>query len=100
MKREAISEMETGHLSIVLGEEVPAASFPWFAKDAAALLGGKVMSRSDGEDVSIWEVVIEGISFDLVYENPPGIVSLESFSTKGDALIRRIPEMARGKDEE
>ncbi|KPB78233.1 Uncharacterized protein AC505_5078 [Pseudomonas syringae pv. maculicola] len=38
-------------------------------------------------DVRVWDVQIKGEAFFLAYEDFPSMVSLESKSAKGDALI-------------
>ncbi|EGH97738.1 MULTISPECIES: DUF3630 family protein [Pseudomonas syringae group] len=83
----AIEKMHSGHSCLSLSAEVDWEGFPRYAEIILGLLGGTVTSKSDAVDVRVWDVQIKGEAFFLAYEDFPSMVSLESKSAKGDALI-------------
>ncbi|MDU8456283.1 MULTISPECIES: DUF3630 family protein [Pseudomonas syringae group] len=83
----AIEKMRSGNSCLNLSAEVDWEDFPRYADFVLGLLGGTVTSKSDAVDVRVWDVQIKGEAFFLSYEDFPSMVSLESKSAKGDALI-------------
>jgi hypothetical protein len=50
-------------------------------------LGGAIISKSDGADVRIWEVLIDNEYFFLAFDDFPVMITLESKSLQGDDYI-------------
>ncbi|EKG34280.1 DUF3630 family protein [Pseudomonas avellanae] len=83
----AVEEMASGNSCLNLSAEVDWEGFPRYAEIILGRLGGTVTSKSDAVDVRVWDVQIKGEAFFLACEGFPSMVSLESKSAKGDALI-------------
>jgi hypothetical protein len=82
--------MASGHLSLRLSENVRWEEFPTFAEELLGLIQATVLKRTDGVEMRIWDVRIDGHLLRLVYEDFPVCASLESPSVEGDVILQTI----------
>lgn len=87
-----IIKMASGHLSLELSDEVSFDSFPEYASLFLAAVGGTVEERNDSIIMCIWNVLIKGKRYRLVYDDYPCGVSLESQDYESDDEIIKIRE--------
>jgi Protein of unknown function (DUF3630) len=86
----SLEKKASGHLSLRLSESVAWEDFPLFADELLPLMFGTVVSETDGVEMRIWELKLPRCSLDLVYEDYPAQVSLESSSDEGDDVLREL----------
>jgi len=82
-----IEKMHSGRSCLNLTSNVSWEDFPEYAEFILRLLKGAVISKSDGADVRIWEVVIGDENFFLAFDDFPTMITLESKSRQGDDRI-------------
>jgi hypothetical protein len=85
-----LTVMASGHLCLNLSESVSWEDFPAYANAVLAAVGGKRTRSAEASDVRLWEVVIDGQTLRLVFDDFPAMVSLESQDALGDAVLREI----------
>lgn len=88
-----IIKMASGHLSLELSDRVSFDDFPEYAELFLAAVDGSVKKRGDSIIMCIWDVVIKGCKYRLVYDDYPCGVSLESDNETSDSELTRIKEM-------
>jgi hypothetical protein len=86
----AIQEMASGHCCLNLSQSVSWNSFPKFAQAFIEFVGGEVLSRNDGVDIRLWNVLIGGQTLRLVFDDFPLMTSLESPDASGDRIIEEV----------
>jgi hypothetical protein len=82
-----IETLHSGRSCLNLTSSVDWEYFPDYANFILELLGGSIVSKSDGADVRIWEVLIDNESFFLAFDDFPVMITLESKSVQGDDYI-------------
>lgn len=82
-----VETMHSGRSCLNLTSSVDWECFPDYAEFILGLLGGAVISKSDGADVRIWEVLIDNEYFFLAFDDFPVMITLESKSLQGDDYI-------------
>jgi len=82
--------MASGHVSLNLSQAIPWEDFPTYATKLLKAIQGQKLSVTDGADMRIWDIVVEGTSLRLVYDDYPNMVALESSDDEGDVLLRRL----------
>ena len=82
-----IEKMHSGRSCLNLTSSVDWECFPDYAEFILGLLGGSIISKSDGADVRIWEVLIDNEYFFLAFDDFPVMITLESKSLQGDDYI-------------
>ena len=92
MKLESLKlrTMYSGNLNLALTEHIGWETFPRFATELLDKIGGKVIDKAEAVDIRIWYVEIESYTVLLVYEDYPGMVSIESQDEPGNKLIKRL----------
>jgi len=85
-----MDRMVSGHLCLNLSQNVNWDEFPDFANELLDLLKGTVLSRCDGVDVRLWNVVVDGMKLKLVFDDFPIMTTFESSDGDGDALLQQI----------
>jgi len=86
----ALTTMASGHVCLNLTERVGWEEFPSFAESFIRSIGGSVIQRSDGPDLRLWDVNIQGHLLRFVFDDYPVMVSLESSDEKGDGILRKL----------
>ena len=86
----ALTMMASGHLCLNLSETVTWETFPGYAHDLLAALGGRRTRAVEAPDLRLWDVTIDGHPFQLVFDDFPQMVSLESRDAQGDAVLRAL----------
>jgi hypothetical protein len=90
MERLDLAPMKSGHLCLVLSEFPNWVSFERYAEELLHRLDGQVVRKGSGVDMHIWSVEIESVPLQMVYEDFPNRVCLESDSEPGDKLLRQL----------
>jgi len=85
-----IIKMASGHLSLELSDNVSYESFLEHAELFLASVGGVIKKRNDSFIMCIWKVEINNREFQLVYDDYPCGVSLESDSDASDQELLKI----------
>ncbi|PTX99324.1 hypothetical protein DB345_02810 [Spartobacteria bacterium LR76] len=83
-------ESQSGLLSAELASDIGYDEVPVYAEKVLKYLHGNVVSRNVLPDAQLWQVKIDGISLELVYEDFPQMVSLEATSKEGNDLLRNL----------
>jgi hypothetical protein len=86
----AVTTMASGHLCLCVSEHVAWEEFPTYAAEFLKTVGGTKAGTVDSVDIRMWNVVLDNASLSLVFDDHPLMVSLESASTSGDDVIRRL----------
>jgi hypothetical protein len=86
----AINTMASGHLCLNMTERVSWEEFPVCAERLVSSIRGEITRKSDGADLRLWEVIINGQRLSLVFDDFPVMVSLESSDDEGDAVLKRL----------
>jgi hypothetical protein len=82
-----IEKMHSGRSCLNLTSSVNWEYFPEYAEFILRVLGGTVISKSDGADVRIWEALIENKHFLLASDDFPIMITLESKTLRGDKCL-------------
>ena len=85
-----IEKMHSGRSCLNLTSNVDWEYFPEYAEFILRRLGGTIISKSDGTDVRIWEVLIENEHFFLAFDDFPIMITLESKTLRGDKCISAL----------
>lgn len=87
-----LTTMHSGNLCIELTEEGSWESFPGFAEEFSKQIGFEIIKRTDTVDIQIWKIEYLGQKFNLVYDNFPNGISLESLSSSADPVLKILFE--------
>ena len=85
-----IKKMWSGHLCLQITERITWDEFPCYAEKLIKVLHGKIISRVDSPDIRIWDVSINGKKFQLIFDDYPLMVTLESIDDEADSEIKNI----------
>lgn len=85
-----IVEMASGNLCLNISRSVDWEKFPLFADSFVEMIGSKIVKKSDGPDMRIWQILTDEISTSLVFDDYPMMVSLEAMDISGNNLIERL----------
>lgn len=88
-----IEKMHSDRSCLNLTSSVDWDYFPEYAEFILRVLGGTVISKSDGADMRIWEVLIKNEYFFLAFDDFPVMVTLESKSPRGDNYISAFKDL-------
>lgn len=86
----SLQTMASNHLCLNLSERVGWGEFTKYARELMREIRAQKISATEAPDMKIWEVLVEGHTLRLVYDDYPQMVSLESTDDGGDALLRRL----------
>ncbi len=82
-----LQSSENGHVYLDLSSRISWEDFPKYAANLLSRLGGCILRSFDSVDMRMLRVSIKGVQLDLVYQDFPQMVSLESDSCSGDVEI-------------
>jgi len=85
-----VEKMASGHFCLNLSEQVSWETFPSFSENLLKMIGGQIEQKFESFDIRIWEINICGCVLQLVFDDFPVMVSLESSSDEGDLLLEKI----------
>ena len=85
-----LEAMASGNLCLNLSENVNWEDFEAYATSLLHALRAKKIKVADSVEMRLWDISIEGEPFALVWNDFPAMVSLESSTTEGDAILRRL----------
>lgn len=85
-----IQRQASGHLSLLLTERVSGEGFEDYAAELLHRLDGRLVKRVDGPDIHVWDVEVETTPLQLVFDDFPFGVTLESRSYPGDTFLKRL----------
>jgi hypothetical protein len=91
----SLETMASGHLCLNLSDSVPWDGFSDFARFTLSKIGGACAEVIEGPDTIIWKVHIGERAFQLVFDDYPVTVSLESNSDEDDVALRDIYDQLR-----
>jgi len=91
-ERLALETMKSGHLCLELTERVGWEDFARYGEELLHRLDGRVVAKGSISDMHLWHVEIETLPLNLVYEDFPNRIRLESDSHAGDMLLRNLQE--------
>jgi hypothetical protein len=91
----SIQRMASGHLCLNLSQSVNWDSFSNFAEAFIKIVEGEVLCRNDGVDIKQWNVLIDGQTLRLVFDDFPLMTSLESSDAPGDRVIEQVYDKLR-----
>lgn len=90
LKSPTIQKNRSGHVSIELTEAGTWESFPAFAEAFAKHIGAVLIEEIVGPESRFWKIEIKHIYLNLVYDNFPNEIRLDSHSDKGDKLLNSL----------
>ena len=82
--------MASGHLCLVITEDVTWEGFPEWANRVLFQIEGVLKGKADGVDTRVWEIECQGCGLLLVFQDYPVQASLESDSKWGDEILKQI----------
>lgn len=85
-----VEEMKNGRLSAGLISDVGWEGFPGYVLGFLELFSGAILMKNDSADTRVWRVIISGEEYDMVYEDFPVLISIESKSEKGDFFLLNL----------
>lgn len=88
-----ITKMASGNLSLELSENIFFDDFPEYASLLLSIVDGDIEKKDDSIIMCIWNVVINGRKYMLVYDDYPCSVSLESSSEESDVYLIQIKKI-------
>lgn len=88
--------MANGNLAVDLTEAITWEHFPEFANRFVERYDGKVKLKNTTVDMHLWEITINSALFQLVYEDFPGRVCLESQDAHGNNVLRELINSMEG----
>ncbi len=77
-------------MSLLLTDRVGWEGFEDYAAELLHRLDGRLVKRVAGPDMHIWDVEIETTPLQLVFDDFPLGVALESRSYPGDTLLKKL----------
>jgi hypothetical protein len=97
---DALSVQDTpcGRVCLGLSARVGWQEFPAFAQDLMALCKGTVTQKADTAEIRVWRMSIGDSDVNLVFQDCPALVSLESSDAAGDRALRDLYDLLRGAD--
>ncbi len=90
MERLTLQPQASGHLSLLLTERAGWDDFEAYAAELLHRLDGTLIKKVSGPDGHIWDVEIETTPLQLVFDDFPLGVTLESRSYPGDIFLRKL----------
>lgn len=90
MEKLTLQPQASGHLSLLLTERIGWESFEDYAAEFLHRLDGTLVKKVSGPDVQIWDVEIETTPLQLVFDDFPLGVTLESRSYPGDIFLKKL----------
>src|SRR3546814_19416329 len=88
MERLALAPMASGHLCLELTERPGWGDFGRYAEELLSRLDGRAVDKASVVDMHIWNIEIETVPLQLVYEDHPNRICLESNGYPGDKIGR------------
>lgn len=88
-----LAEMTSGHFSLEITDKMSWESFPEYALKFLSIVNGFVDKKNSTADMHIWDVIIDGFSYQLVFDDYPCTMSLESKTDASDKNLFKIKEM-------
>lgn len=92
-----LTTMASGHLCLNLSETVTWEQFPAYASTFVAAVGATRARVTEAPDVRLWDLTIDGCPLQLVFDDFPQMVSLESRDARGDAVLRGLEARLSGR---
>lgn len=92
----AVEKMRSGRLSVSLTSDVGWEGFPGYVLKFLEIFPGRVMMKNDSVDTRVWKVIISEQEYDMVYEDFPVLISIESKSERGDLFLLSIGSALNG----
>ena len=93
----ALCRMASGHLYLKLTKNINWETFPNFATALLKSIGGKIDNKIESMDIRLWEVTLMGANLNVVFDDYPLMVSIESTDHAGDIVITRLHEQFKQK---
>ena len=90
--------MHSGHLCLELTAVPRWHEFPLFAKELVSVIGASVVDKKELVDMHIWRLQFPTCNLNLVYQDFPNLVSLESDTAEADNLLRDLEKDLREKN--
>jgi len=94
---EALSLNDTpcGRVCLYLSARVGWGEFPEFAQQLVGLCKGTVTQKADTAEIRVWHVTVGGSGVNLVFQECPAMVLVESSDAAGDRLVRDLYGLLR-----
>ena len=85
-----IQDTPCGRVCLSLSAEVGWQEFPGFAQELVNLCGGTVTQKADTAEIRVWRVKIGDSDVNLIFQDCPVMVLLESSDVAGDRFLRGL----------
>ena len=89
-KNPILETNHSGNLCIELTGDGNWESFPAFAIKYCKQINATILQKTDGPDVRIWDIEIDGIKISISYDDYPNGILLESWDEKGNEIIKKL----------
>ena len=90
-----IEDTPCGRVCLSLSARVGWQEFPEFARELVSLCEGTVTQKADTAEIRVWHVTVGDSDMNLVFQDCPAMVSLESLDAAGDRLVRDLYGLLR-----
>ena len=87
-------KMASGNESLELTEEGTWESFPPFAEKYVKQIGAVIKKRIEAPDMHLWEIELDGVVVNFVYDDFPNGVSIEPKDKQGQVVIEKLYKQA------
>lgn len=84
--------MASRHLCLEITEKINWENFPNYANNLINILGGEILSKIENFDIIIWKISINDKNYNLVFDDFPQMISLESSDNQADNQLEKIKE--------
>ena len=88
--RPRLESMASGHLTLVLRDNVDWSAFESFAKDFLSVHGGEALSRADTPVERVWTVQLRGVKFWLSFDDFHNRYELNARDDEGDKILSAL----------
>jgi len=88
-----LNRTASGHFSLEITDKMSWESFPEYALKFLSVVDGIVEKKNSSADMHIWDVTINGFSYQLVFDDYPCAMSLESSEDASDKNLFNIKEI-------
>jgi hypothetical protein len=85
-----IADTPCGRVRLDLSARVRWKDFPGVAAKLMGLCGGAVRQKADTAEIRVWQVTVGDSELNLVFQDCPAMVFLESSDPTGDRALREL----------
>lgn len=86
----SLNDTPCGRVCLTLSAQVGWQDFPGYAQRLVGLCEGTVTQKADTPEIRVWRFTVGDSDVNLVFQDCPAMVSVESSDAAGDRLVRNL----------